>query len=98
MNCRACMARDYSPPRSIGRFWASNSTVFRRGACDAITRRRYSRLISGDRVSMEVCRTGPGCYQYTAVDDCCRYIVVGLFPRRTGANTLHFLVKVTEEM
>jgi transposase InsO family protein len=61
-------------------------------------RRRYSRPIPGDRVQMDVCKIGPGCYQYTAVDDCSRYIVVGLFTRRTGANTLHFLDKVVEEM
>jgi transposase-like protein len=61
-------------------------------------RRRYSRPIPGDRVQMDVCKIGPGRYQYTAVDDCSRYIVVGLFSRRTGANTLHFLDKVVEEM
>jgi transposase InsO family protein len=60
--------------------------------------RRYSRPIPGDRVPMDVCKIGPGCYQYTAVDDCSRYIVVGLFSRRTGANTLSFLDKVVEEM
>ena len=33
---------------------------------------------------MDVCKISPGCYQYTAVDDCSRYIVVGLFERRTA--------------
>jgi transposase InsO family protein len=61
-------------------------------------RRRYSRPIPGERVQMDVCKIAPGCYQYTAVDDCTRYIVAGLFTRRTGANTLEFLDKVVTEM
>jgi transcriptional regulator with PAS, ATPase and Fis domain len=32
-------------------------------------RRRYSRPIPDERVQMDVCRIGPICYQYTAVDD-----------------------------
>lgn len=40
----------------------------------------------------------PGLYQYTAVDDCSRFMVVGLYPRRTAANTLDFLDRVMEEM
>jgi hypothetical protein len=47
---------------------------------------------------MDVGKLGPGCYQYTAVADWSRYIVMGLFSRRTGANTLSFLDKVVEEM
>jgi transposase InsO family protein len=47
---------------------------------------------------MDVCKIGPGCYQYTAVDDCSRYIVVGLFHRRTAVNTLSFLDKTVDEM
>lgn len=61
-------------------------------------RRRYSRPIPGDRVQMDVCKIGPGCYQYTAVDDCSRYLVVGLFSRRTATNTLRFLDKIVDEM
>jgi transposase-like protein len=60
--------------------------------------RRYNRPIPGDRIQMDVCKIGPGCYQYTAVDDCSRYIVVGLFERRTAANTLSFLDKTVDEM
>lgn len=40
--------------------------------------RRYSRPIPGDRVQLDVCKIGPGLYQYTAVDDCSRFQVLGL--------------------
>jgi len=59
---------------------------------------RYSKLIPGERVQMDTCKIAPGCYQYTAVDDCTRYRVLAVFPRRTAANTLLFMEQVTEEM
>ena len=60
--------------------------------------KRYSRPVPGDRVQMDVCKIAPGLYQYTAIDDCSRYRVLGLYPRRTAANTLDFLERVVEEM
>lgn len=60
--------------------------------------KRYSRPIPGDRVQMDVCKIAPGKYQYTAVDDCTRYRVLALFPRKTAANTLEFIDQVIEEM
>ena len=39
-----------------------------------------------------------GLFQYTAIDDCTRYRVLAIYPRRTAANTLLFLEKVLEEM
>lgn len=60
---------------------------------------RYCRPIPGDRVQMDTCKIGKGLYQYTAIDDCTRYMVVGLYPKRTAANTLHFFEeRVLEEM
>jgi len=47
---------------------------------------------------MDTCKVAPGIYQYTAVDDCSRYPVLGVFSRRTAANTLAFLDQVFEEM
>lgn len=47
--------------------------------------RRYSRPIPGDRVQMDVCKIRPGVYQYTAIDDCSRYKVLGVYSRATGA-------------
>ncbi len=62
------------------------------------TRHRYARPIPGDRVQLDTCKIAPGCYQYTAIDDCTRYRVLGVFPRCTAANTLLFLERVIEEM
>jgi transposase InsO family protein len=59
---------------------------------------RYSRPIPGDRVQMDVCKVAPGLYHYVAVDDCTRYRVLGLFPRRNGSHTIAFLERVVEEM
>lgn len=60
--------------------------------------KRYARPIPGDRVQMDVCKIGPRLYQYTAIDDCSRYQVVGLFPSRSAKSTLAFLEQVVEEM
>lgn len=61
--------------------------------------KRYSRPIPGDRVQADTCKVRPGVYLYTAVDDCSRYIVLGVYPRRTAKNTIHFLTeRVVEEM
>ena len=60
--------------------------------------RRYSRPVPGDRVQMDTCKIAPGLYQYTAIDDCSRWQVLGIFPRRTAASTLAFLDRVAAEM
>jgi len=59
---------------------------------------RYSRPIPGDRVQMDTMKIAPRMYQYTAVDDCTRYRVLGLFPNRNAGSTLQFLEQVVEEM
>jgi len=59
---------------------------------------RYSRPIPGDRVQMDTMKIAPGVYQYTAVDDCSRFRVLGVYPRRNARNTLLFLDRVSEEM
>ena len=61
--------------------------------------KRYQRPIPGDRVQMDTCKIRPGQYLYTAIDDCSRYLVIGLYPRRTAKNTEHFITeRVIEEM
>ena len=60
--------------------------------------KRYVRPIPGDRVQMDVCKIAPALYQYTAIDDCSRYKVLGIYPHRTASNTLDFLEQVREEM
>lgn len=59
---------------------------------------RYSRPVPGDRVQMDTCKIAAGLYQYTAIDDCSRWMVLGLYKRRSAASTLEFLEKVCEEM
>ena len=59
---------------------------------------RYTKLIPGERVQMDTCKIAPGCYQFTAVDDCTRYRVLAVFQRRTANNTLRFIEQVVEEM
>src|SRR5919107_4169343 len=60
--------------------------------------RRYSRPVPGDRVQMDTCEIAPGLYQYTAIDDCSRWQVLGLYPDRTAASTLDFLELVRAGM
>jgi len=47
---------------------------------------------------MDTLKLRPGLYQYTFVDDCTRYLVCALYPRRSAANTLDFLERVLDEI
>ncbi len=49
-------------------------------------------------MQIDVCKVAPGIYHYAAIDDCSRYKVLGIYPRRTAANTIKFLERVVEEM
>lgn len=49
-------------------------------------------------MQMDTCKIAPGLYQYTAVDDCTRYRVLGLYKKRTASNTLLFLERLIEQM
>jgi transposase InsO family protein len=60
--------------------------------------KRYNRPVPGDRVQMDTMKIARGVYQYTAVDDCSRFRVLGLYPRRAGKCTIAFLERVIEEM
>jgi transposase InsO family protein len=60
--------------------------------------KRYSRPVPGDRVQMDVCKIRPGLYQFTAIDDCSRYLVAGLARRPSAAAALAFLDRVLDEM
>lgn len=60
--------------------------------------RRYSRPLPGDRVQIDTMKVSPGRFQYTAIDDCTRLRVLGLYPRRTATNAAHFLAqRIVEE-
>ncbi|WNC95432.1 IS481 family transposase (plasmid) [Paraburkholderia sp. FT54] len=60
--------------------------------------KRYSRPVPGDRVQMDTMKIARGVYQYTAIDDCSRFRVLAVYPRRNARNTLFFLDRVIEEM
>jgi len=47
---------------------------------------------------MDVCKIAPHLYQYTAIDDCTRWKVLGLYKRITASNSIKFLEKIIEEM
>lgn len=60
--------------------------------------RRYSRPIPGDRVQMDTCKVGKNLFQFTAIDDCTRLCVLGVYAARTAQNGVDFLVeRVIEE-
>lgn len=60
--------------------------------------KRYSRPVPGDCVQMDTMKIARGVYQYTAIDDCSRFRVLAVYPRRNARNTLLFLDRVIEEM
>lgn len=60
--------------------------------------KRYARPTPGERVQLDTMKVAAAVYQYTADDDCSRFRVLGVYPRRNSANTLRFLERVVEEM
>jgi len=58
--------------------------------------KRYNRPIPGDRVQMDTFKLRPGAYQYTAIDDCTRLKVIGVYSRKTAKNTVKFLWEVLD--
>jgi transposase InsO family protein len=60
--------------------------------------KRYNCSIPGERIQIDVCKIASFRYQFTAIDDCTRWKVLGLYPRPTSSNSRKFLEKVIEEM
>jgi transposase InsO family protein len=56
--------------------------------------KRYQKEVPGKRVQMDVCKIAPKLYQYTAIDECTRVKVLGLYPNKTAHSTLTFLEQV----
>jgi hypothetical protein len=52
--------------------------------------KRSSMRLPGERAQMDTMKLAPGLYQYTCGDDCTRFLVAALYPRRTAAHTLAF--------
>ena len=59
--------------------------------------KRYNRPVPGDRVQMDTFQIRPGLYQFTAIDDCSRFLAAGLAKHRWPPGTLAFLDRVLEE-
>lgn len=60
--------------------------------------KRYQKEIPGERIQMDTCKIKPGMYQFTAVDDCTRYLAAEIYPKRSAKYTLMFLEKLLYEM
>jgi transposase InsO family protein len=60
--------------------------------------KRYSMRLPSERAQMDTMKLAPGLYQYTFIDDCTRYLVAALSPRRTAAHTLEFLDHILEQV
>lgn len=60
--------------------------------------KRYEKKVPGEQIQMDTMKVAAGLFQYTAIDDCSRFQVMKLYPRRTAANTLEFLEHVLDEM
>lgn len=60
--------------------------------------KRYNMRLPGERAQMDTLKLAPGLYQYTLVDDCTRFLVAALYPRRTAAYTLEFLDHVLDHV
>ncbi len=44
-----------------------------------------------ERIQVDTTKIAPGIYQYTAIDDCTRFRVLGIYSRRTARNSVRFL-------
>lgn len=53
--------------------------------------KRYSRPIPGDRVQVDSCKIGKHLYQFTAIDDCTRLRVLGLYSTRSTESAVNFM-------
>jgi transposase len=53
--------------------------------------KRYEKKLPAERVQLDVVKTAPGNYQYTADDDYSRFMVTALYSRSNAKNTLNFL-------
>jgi transposase InsO family protein len=60
--------------------------------------KRYEKQVPGERVQVDTCKIAPGRVQFTAIDDCTRFLVIKVYPARTAQNAVRFLDYVQEQM
>lgn len=53
--------------------------------------KRYTLPVQGERIQIDTCKISPGLIQFTAIDDCTRMRVLGLYSSRTAQDAVHFL-------
>ncbi|GAC1481252.1 MAG: IS481 family transposase [Flavisolibacter sp.] len=53
--------------------------------------KRYSKVVPGERVQIDVTKIGPKCYQFTAVDDCARLRAIKMYPNKKAESAVDFL-------
>lgn len=60
--------------------------------------KRYTRLTPGNRVQLDTMQVDSRLIQFTAIDDCTRMRVLGVYDRKTAINAVYFLEeRVLEE-
>jgi len=60
--------------------------------------KRYQKQIPGERVQIDTCKIAPGRVQYTAIDDCTRFLVIKVYSARTAENAVRFLDDIQAQM
>ena len=60
--------------------------------------KRYEKQIPGECVQVDTIKVKSGLFQYTAIDDCTRFIIIMLYPARNAENSVEFLEMVKDGM
>jgi transposase InsO family protein len=76
---------------TIARIFSKNKVKTLLGLRTKQKPHRYNRPVPGDRIQIDTTKIANGIYQYTAIDDCTRFRVLGIYSRRTAQNSVHFL-------
>ena len=53
--------------------------------------KRYNLDVLGQRIQIDSCKIGKGLWQFTAVDDCTRFRVLGLSSDHQAVHSVHFI-------
>jgi len=60
--------------------------------------KRYSKLIPGERVQLDVTKLKYMVYQFTAIDDCTRLKVIRVYPNKKTNSSIHFLGEILDAL
>ena len=52
---------------------------------------RYSRPVPGERIQIDTTKIADKMYQYTAIDDCTRFRVLGIYSSHPAQDSVHFI-------